>query len=170
MQQGRLLRPPPAHHNNGIIYATATALLLATAASNFPQITGQPTEYDIFNMTKVLNPILHNLKYNKFMVAGVNNHNLIGLIQHDATYTVASGAQFPRPVNPGPYNTTIPDVATLVVRNRRKAAHMVLANDFNTFELRRTESSLSSTPPWTKHGTNPFATQSHSTTTSGHMK
>ena len=39
-----------------------------------------------------------------------------------------------RPANPGPYDLTIPDNATPVVRNRMEAAHMVLVNDFNTFE------------------------------------
>jgi hypothetical protein len=115
-------------------YATATALLLATASANFTPIVGKPTDDDIFNITKVLYPLLHNLKYDEFIVAGVINHNLIGLLQLVAIYTTARGAAFARPVNPGPYDLTIPDNATPVVRNRREAAHMVLINDFNTFE------------------------------------
>jgi len=89
---------------------------------------------DIFNITKKLYPLLHNLKYDEFIVAGVNNHNLIGLLQLAASYTAARGAPFARLINPGPYDLTIPDNATPVVRNHMEAAHAVLVNDFNTFE------------------------------------
>ena len=115
-------------------YATATALLIATASTNFTPIVGKPSDDDIFNITKVLFPILHNLKYDEFIVAGVINHNLVGLLQLTAIYTAARGAPFARPINPGPYDLAIPDAATPVVRNRMEAAHMVLVNDFNTFE------------------------------------
>ena len=115
-------------------YATATTLLIATASENFTPIVGKPTDDDIFNITKVLYPLLHSLKYDEFTVAGVQDHNLIGLLQLDTIYTAARGAAFARPANPGPYDLTIPDAATPVVRNRMEAAHMVLINDFNTFE------------------------------------
>ena len=115
-------------------YATATTLLIATASKNFTPIVGKPTDDDIFNITKVLYPLLHSLKYDEFTVAGVQDHNLIGLLQLDTIYTAARGAAFARPANPGPYDLTIPDAATPVVRNRMEAAHMVLINDFNTFE------------------------------------
>jgi hypothetical protein len=42
-------------------YAIATALLLATASADFTPIVGKPTDDDIFNITKVLYPFLHNL-------------------------------------------------------------------------------------------------------------
>ena len=115
-------------------YATATTLLIATASKNFMPIIGKPTDDDIFNITKVLYPLLHNLKYDEFLVVGVENHNLVGLLQLLAIYTAARGALFARPVNPGPYYLTIPDAAFPVVRNRMEAAHMVLVNDFNTFK------------------------------------
>jgi hypothetical protein len=82
----------------------------------------------------VLYPLLHNLKYNEFIVAVVINHNLIGLLQLVAIYTAARGWPFARAANPGPYDLTIPDAATPVVHNRMEAAHMVLVKDFNTFE------------------------------------
>jgi len=117
-------------------YATATTLLIATASENFTPIVGKPTDNDIFNITKVLYPLLHSLKYDKFTVAGagVQDDNLIGLLQLDTIYAAARGGAFARPANPGPYDLTIPDDATPVVRNRMEAAHMVLINDFNTFE------------------------------------
>ena len=115
-------------------YATATALLFATASTEFTPIVGKPTDDDIFNITKVLYPLLHNLKYDEFIVAGVDNNNLIGLLQLTALYTASRGHAFTRPNNPGPYDLTIPDDATSVVRNRREAAHRVLVDDFNTFE------------------------------------
>lgn len=115
-------------------HATTTAALLAKAADEFTSIVGQPTDDDIFNITKVLYPILHNAKYDEVVVVGVNTHNLIGLLQLDATYTAARGEAFPRPPNPGPYDLTIPDNATSVVRNRMEAAHNALINDFNVYE------------------------------------
>ena len=108
-------------------------MLFATASKEFTPIVGKPTDDDIFNITKVLYPLLHNLKYNEFIVAGAIEHNLVGLLQLTAIYTAARGAAFAHPVNPGPYNLTIPDDATPVVRNRMEAAHRVLVDDFNTF-------------------------------------
>jgi len=70
-------------------HATATALLLATASNDFTPIVGKPTDDDIFNITKVLYPLLHNLKYDEFVVNGVINHNLVGLLQLVAIYTAA---------------------------------------------------------------------------------
>ena len=99
-------------------YATATTLLIATASENFTPIAGKPTDDDIFNITKVLYPLLHSLKYDEFTVAGVPDHNLIGLLHLDTIYTTARGAAFARPANPGPYDLTIPDAATPVVHNR----------------------------------------------------
>ena len=115
-------------------YVTATALLFATASNEFTPIVGKPTDDDIFNITKVLYPLLHNLKYDEFIVAGAVNHNLVGLLQLTAIYTAVRGVPFDRPANPGPYDLTIPDDATPVVRNRMEAAHRVLVDDFNTFE------------------------------------
>jgi len=114
-------------------YATAAALL-GPATSDFTPIVGKPTDNDIFNITKVLYPLLHNLKYDEFIVPGVENHNLVGLLQLVAIYTAARGWPFACPANPGPHDLTIQDAATPVVRNRMEAAHMVLVNDFNTFE------------------------------------
>ena len=115
-------------------YATTTAVLFAKAADDFVKIIGQPTDDDIFNMTKVLYPLLHNCKYDEFVTAGIINHNLIGLLQLIAIYAAARGEAFPRPNNPGPYNINIPDDATPVVRNRMEAAHTTLVNDFDVFE------------------------------------
>jgi hypothetical protein len=85
-------------------------------------------------MTKVLYPILHNAKYDEFVVAGVYNHNIIGILQLAALYISARGEPFPRPTNPGPYDLNIPDNATSVVRNRMEAAHNTLVDDFNVYE------------------------------------
>ena len=115
-------------------YATATTLLIATASENFTPIVGKPSDDDIFNITKVLYPLLHSLKYDEFTVAGVQDDNLIGLLQPTTIYAAARGGAFVRPANPGPYDLAIPDDATPVVRNRMEAAHTVLINDFNTFE------------------------------------
>jgi len=67
-------------------------------------------------------------------VAGVQDDNLIGLLQLSTIYAAARGGAFVRPANPGPYDLAIPDDATPVVRNQMEAAHTVLINDFNTFE------------------------------------
>jgi hypothetical protein len=107
--------------------------LLEKAAENHPRISGQPTDDDIFNMMEVLYPILHNADYDMITVAGQVNHNLIGLIQHDVSYTATWTAPFPRPVRPAPYNLNIPDAATPFVRNRMEAAHAMVISDFETY-------------------------------------
>ncbi len=88
---------------------------------------------DIFKMTEVLYPILHNADYDMITVAGQVNHNLIGLIQHDMSYTAPWTAPFPRPVRSAPYDPNIPDAATPVVRNRMEAAHTTVVSDFKTY-------------------------------------
>ncbi len=84
-------------------------------------------------MTEVLYPILHNADYDMITVAGQVSHNLIGLIQHDVSYTATWTAPFPRPVCPAPYNPNIPDGATPVVRNRMGAAHATVVSNFETY-------------------------------------
>jgi hypothetical protein len=49
-------------------------------------------------MTEVLYPILHDADYNMITDTGQVNHNLIGLIQHNVSYTAIWTAPFPRPV------------------------------------------------------------------------
>ncbi len=84
-------------------------------------------------MTEVLYPILHNADYDMITGAGQVNHNLIGLIQHDVSYTATWTAPFPRPVRPAPYDPNIPNAATPVVRNRMKAAHAMVVSNFKTY-------------------------------------
>ncbi len=107
--------------------------LLKKAAESHPRINGQPTDDDIFKMTEVLYPILHNTNYDMITIAGQVNHNLIDLIQHDVSYTATWTAPFPRPVRPAPYDPNIPDAATPVVRNRMEAAHATVISDFKTY-------------------------------------
>ena len=108
-------------------------LLLATAAANFTPIVGQPTDDDIFNIKKVLMPILHNIEYDMAPVAGRALHNLVGLIQPIATYVATWTVAFPIPVRLPTYDPTIPDAATSVVRNRMEAAHTAALRDYATF-------------------------------------
>jgi hypothetical protein len=107
--------------------------LLEKAAESHPRISGQPSDDDIFNMTEVLYPILHNADYDMITVAGQVNHNLIGLIQHDVSYTATWTMPFPRPVRPAPYDPNIPNAATPVVRNPVEAAHATVVFDFETY-------------------------------------
>jgi hypothetical protein len=113
--------------------ATYIALLLAKAAENHPRIVGQLSDNDVFAMTEVLFPILHDADYDMTVVAGRVNHNLVGLIQTDAAYTATWTAAFPRPARSAPYDPTIPDAATLVIRNRMEAAHTAIIADFEIF-------------------------------------
>ncbi len=66
-------------------------------------------------------------------VAGQVNHNLIGLIQHDVSYTATWTAPFPRPVRPAPYNPNIPDAVSPVVHNCMEAAHATVISNFKTY-------------------------------------
>ena len=74
-------RPLPLATATSTTMATYIALLLAKAAKMHPRIMGQPTYNDIFAMTEVLFPILHNADYDTIVVSGCINHNLVGLIQ-----------------------------------------------------------------------------------------
>ena len=102
--------------------AAYIASLLAKAAEMHPRIVGQPND-DIFAMTEVLFPILHDANYDMVIVASHINHNLVGLIQNNASYTATWTAPFPRPVCPAPYDPNIPNAATPVVLNCMEAAH-----------------------------------------------
>jgi hypothetical protein len=107
--------------------------LLKKAAESHPRISGQPTDDDIFKMTEVLYPILHNANYDMITVAGQINHNLVGLIKDDVSYTATWTAPFPRPVRLAPYDPNIPDAATPVVHNRMEATHATVVSDFETY-------------------------------------
>ena len=110
--------------------AAYIALLLAKAAEMHPRIVVQPTDNDIFAMTEVLFPILHSANYAMIVVAGRVNHNLIGLIQLDASYTATWTAPFPRPVCLAPYDPNIPKAALPVTRHRMEAAHTAIVTNF----------------------------------------
>jgi hypothetical protein len=113
--------------------AAAITLLLAKATEDFPHIIGQPTDDDIFKIREALMPILHNIEYANFVPTGGTAHNLVGLIQETASYTADWHAAFPRPVRPAPYDITIADNATNVVKNRMEAAHRTLIDDYNAY-------------------------------------
>jgi hypothetical protein len=88
---------------------------------------------NIFAMTEIIFPILHNANYNMTVVTGCVNHNLVGLIQSGAAYTATWTAAFLRPTCLAPYNPTIPDAATLVTCNHMEAAHSACINNFEIF-------------------------------------
>lgn len=111
----------------------AITLLLAKAREEFTPVVGQPTDDDIFRMREALMPLLHNIEYANFVPAGANAHNLVGLIQETTSYVNDWHEAFPRPARPSPYDDTIPDNATTVVKNRMEAAHHTLINDYNAF-------------------------------------
>ena len=113
--------------------AAYIAALLEKAAENHPKITGQPTDDDIFAMTEILFPILHDAEYDMSVIPGIVNHNLVGLIQSSAAYTATWTAVFPRPTRPATYDPTIPDAATSVMRNRMEAAHSARIKDYEIF-------------------------------------
>ena len=110
--------------------AAYIAALLEKAAENHPHIVGQPTDDDIFAMTEILFPILHDADYDMTVVQGRVNHNLVGLIQSSAAYAATWTAVFPRPTRPATYDPTIPDAATSVTRNRMEAAHSARIKDY----------------------------------------
>jgi hypothetical protein len=126
---------------------------------NLPRPLPTLHDDDIFKMMEVLYPILHDADYDMFTVASQVNHNLIGLIQHDASYTATWTAPFPRPVHPAPYDPNIPDAATPVVRNRMEAAHATVVSDFETYtaaEIIYTAYATCSPPQLQLHHNNNF--------------
>ena len=113
--------------------AAYIAALLEKAAENHPHIVGQPTDDDIYAMTEILFPILHDADYDMTVEQGRVNHNLVGLIQSSAAYAATWTAVFPRPIRPATYDPTIPDAATSVTRNRMEAAHSARIKDYEIF-------------------------------------
>jgi len=113
--------------------AMAITLLLAKVTDEHPRIIGQPTDDDIFKIREALMPILHNIEYANFVLVGGTAHNLVGLIQETASYTADWHAAFPRPAHPAPYDTSIADDATNVVKNRMEDAHRTRIEDYNAF-------------------------------------
>jgi len=114
--------------------AVTIAALLAKEADVHPRVVGQPTDDDIYKIEEVLGPILHNAKYDMIVVPGVVSHNLVGLFQPIATYVDTWNAAFIIPTEPAPYDTTINDNATSVVRNQMEAKHNNLLSDYKVFE------------------------------------
>ena len=121
-----------------LLKADQIAALFADAAATFPAIVGQPTYDDINNIEKLLMPLLNSIDYDMIIVAGVNTHNLIGLVQDTPSYTTRWHEAFARPVRVANYDNTIPDDATAVIRNRREAAHTALLTDYNTYAAAET--------------------------------
>jgi hypothetical protein len=78
-------------------------------------------------------PLLHNIEYANFVPAGGNAHNLVGLIQETSAYVADWNTAFPQPARPPPYDITIDDNATNVVKNRMEAAHRTLIDDYNAY-------------------------------------
>ena len=139
--------------------AAAITLLLAKAAEEFSPIIGQPTADDIFKIRKALMPILHKIEYANFVPAGGNAHNLVGLIQETLAYVANWNAAFPRPARPAPYDITINDNATNVLKNRMEAASVRLSTTTTPTLQPRKASPSSSRPLLTRSGIKTYATR-----------
>ena len=66
--------------------------LFATVATTFQTIMGQTTDNGHTTLCNVLYPLLLDIPYDKD-----GTHNLIGLIEPNASYTTMWGAPFLRP-------------------------------------------------------------------------
>lgn len=107
----------------------------ATAAAGFQPIVGQPSDDDLTALRDVLYPLLLDIPYTEYAVhdATLTAHNLVGLIEPDASYTARWGEPFPIPARPPAY-PAIPDDASAVVRARSEAHHALLTADFASYE------------------------------------
>ena len=97
--------------------------IFAAATNDFAAIVGQPTDDDINALKRALLPLLHDVDYDMY-----GTQNLVGIIEPSITYTLTWGQAFVRPPRPTPYNLTIADAATPVVRNRSEAKYTLLLN------------------------------------------
>ena len=102
--------------------------IFAAATNDFAAIVGQPTDDDINALERALLPLLHDVDYDMY-----GTQNLVGIIEPTITYTLTWGQQFVRPPRPTPYDLTIANDATPVVRNRSEAAHTLLLNDYYSY-------------------------------------
>ena len=68
------------------------------------------------------------------VIARIVNHILVGIIQPITTYFAMWTEDFVIPTRPAPYDVTIDNNATFVVRNRMEAAHQTLNADYKVIE------------------------------------
>lgn len=102
--------------------------LFATAATTFQPIVGQPTDDDLTAIREILYPLLLSIPYDEN-----GTHNLIGILEPEATYATTWHAPFPVPQRPPPY-PAIADNASAVVRARGEAEHAILVKDYAVHE------------------------------------
>jgi hypothetical protein len=68
--------------------------LFTDAAARFTPITGNPTDDDLTAIREVLTPLLLSIPYDE-----AGTHNLVGIIEHPATYLATWLALFPVPAH-----------------------------------------------------------------------
>jgi hypothetical protein len=103
--------------------------LFIDAAARFTPITGNPTYDDLTTIREVLTPLLLSISYGE-----VGTHNLVGIIDHPATYLATWLTPFPIPAQPTSYETAIANDATPVMRTSMEAIHAILLQDFASHE------------------------------------
>ena len=77
--------------------------LFAEALDKSGPISGQPTEYHLAELRKLISQILLVIPYDE--ENGI--HNLVSLIQYTTTHAADYTAAFQRPQNPATYNVSI---------------------------------------------------------------
>ena len=76
--------------------------LFTNAAAGFTPITGNLRDDDLTAIRKVLTALLFTIPYNE-----AGTHNLVGIIEHPATYLATWLATFLVPACPTSYDATI---------------------------------------------------------------
>ena len=107
----------------------------ANSLKHLELIDGQPSDTDLTRIREIVAPLLLQILYEET----VDVHNLIGLIQLEAAYTMRYCAAFLEPTRVGAYDAAIDDYATAVVRARTEAAHKAKRVDRATYETARRE-------------------------------
>jgi hypothetical protein len=107
----------------------------ATAAATFQPIVGQPTDDDLTALREILYPLLLDIPYDNLPGAAVGQyqHNLVGLIEPNATYAVTWHAAFPIPARLPAY-PAVPNNANANVRNRMEAIHKIKLRDYASYD------------------------------------
>lgn len=107
----------------------------ATAAASFQPIVGQPSDDDLTALREILYPLLLDIPYDNLPGAAVGQyqHNLVGLIEPNATYAVTWHAAFPIPARLPAY-PAVPDDANANVRNRMEAIHKIKLRDYASYD------------------------------------
>ena len=101
--------------------------------------TEQPTDAYINSIFESLGHLLYVVEYDE----AETTHNLIGIIEDNATYSAKYGASFVRPKRPKIFDATIDTTSAVAIKTRKaEAEHAAKRSDWALYNTAERESGL----------------------------